>query len=217
MWVGGVILSAFVGGCRPVPLTGEDLGLFVVDGVLVENGCAPGLSPRNPLQFRVALRRDRGTLTWRVPDGAPAFGTVASDGAFRLRTETVVPAWPADPAAMVRGCSLQQVETVEGRLSSETLLDGGLSDAAIVHDADVEDAAGASDDGGFEADAAAAPSDAGRADAGVDRPVSFQASSRIELVPVLGSDCSALLLVQGGSFPTLPCTARYELTAHRQN
>jgi hypothetical protein len=40
---------------------------------------------------------------------------------------------------------------------------------------------------------------------------SLEATNRIEIVPVAGSDCSPLLLVNGGSFPSLPCAARYEL------
>lgn len=179
--------------CRQVDgggTTGESLGTFVVRGTLEENGCAPGLDPIDPLEFRVDLARDHGSLSWRMPGGAPALGRIEADGEFRLRTSQEVEAWPADPANEVRGCWLTQVETVEGTIV-------GLPEAA---------------DGGL-ADGGAA--DGGAADAGVPQDeredASFEAVNRIEIVPVAGSDCTPLLLVNGGSFPTLPCTARYEL------
>ena len=182
--------APFTLACRPLDGTGsssgQSLGTFVVRGTLEENGCAPGLEPLDPIDFRVDLTRDRGTLGWRMPGGAPAMGRLEPDGAFRLRTSQEVEAWPADPVNGIRGCWLTQVETVEGTLV-------GLPP---------------------EGDASVAIADAGapQGDGGVGTGAAFEAVNRIEIVPVAGSDCTPLLLVNGGSFPTLPCSARYELS-----
>jgi hypothetical protein len=169
----------FTLGCRPLTdgNDSEALGTFVVNGVLVENGCAPGLSPINPLEFRVEISRNRNAVTWRIPGGAPAFGSLRSNGELRVQRTVTVEGWPADPDNGVVGCSLSQIETIEGTLELP-----------------------AQSDGAVEMD-----------DAGVMGQPSLEGSHRIEVVPVPGSDCSALLVLHGGSFPALPCAARYEL------
>lgn len=52
-------------------------------------------------------------------------------------------------------------------------------------------------------------SDAG--DAGVSDPSAFTGRTTIGITPVLGSECSRLLLPFGGAFPVLPCEIRYDL------
>lgn len=53
-------------------------------------------------------------------------------------------------------------------------------------------------------------------DAGAARAASFGADHEIEIAPG-GGDCSALLLVNGGTFPMLPCAALYRLEGERQD
>jgi hypothetical protein len=166
--------------------SGDSLGTFLVHGALQESGCAPGLEPIDPIEFRVELSRTGGSLLWRMPGGQPVSGTIATDGDFHLRTMTQVEAWPADPDTGIPGCTIAQVETVDGTLTmAPSIADGG--------------------------DAAQDELDAGASDGGATMTASLEATNRIEIVPVAGSDCSALLLVNGGSFPSLPCAARYEL------
>jgi hypothetical protein len=169
----------FALGCRPLAngTGGEELGTFAVNAALVENGCAPGLSPIDPLEFRVTLSRSRNSLTWRTPGGAPAFGSLRDGGEFRIQRSLPVEAWPADPDQGIVGCSLSQVETIEGQLELPEAPHDGASQSS---------------------------------DAGVIARAAFEGSHRIEIVPASGSDCSALLIVQGGDFPSLPCAARYE-------
>lgn len=58
--------------------------------------------------------------------------------------------------------------------------------------------------------------DAGAGDAGAGSGVSgFHADHEIEIAPALGSECSALLLSNGGSYPTFPCAILYRLEAAR--
>ncbi|MDQ3036558.1 MAG: hypothetical protein M3Y87_29460 [Myxococcota bacterium] len=167
--------------CRPsAPMpNGDSLGTFLVHGVLEESGCAPGLEPIDPLEFRVELTRTGRALTWRMPSGQPVSGSVTSDGEFHVRTMSQIQAWPADPETGTPGCTISQVETVDGML----VLPPDVSDGAIQAELD----------------------------AGAALDVSFEATNRIEIVPVSGSDCSALLQVNGGGFPSLPCGARYQL------
>ncbi len=180
IFVGAVLVLPFALGCRPLTngTEAEELGTFVVNGALVENGCAGGLSPIDPLQFRVTLSRSHNSLTWRMPDGAPTFGVIRERGEFRIQSSIPVEAWAPDLDNGIVGCSLSQVETIEGRLELPEMKRDG-----------------------------AAPSN----DAGVDARARFEGSHRIEVVPMAGSDCSALLIIQGGEFPSLPCAARYEL------
>lgn len=168
--LGAVLALPFALGCRPLAANdeNEELGTFVVRAALADNGCAPGLSPVDPLEFRVTLSRSRNSLTWRVPGGAPAFGSLRSTGELRIQRSIPIEAWPADPDQGIVGCSLSQVETIEGRLTTD------LADAGAVDGAELE------------------------------------GTHRIEVVPASGSDCSALLLIQGGQFPSLPCAARYD-------
>ncbi|WP_236606706.1 hypothetical protein [Sandaracinus amylolyticus] len=185
MVVFALVGTPFVLACRDVDSTsGTSIGSFEVHGTLDENGCAPGLDTIDPLEFRVDLARDHDTLTWRMQGGGPVFGTIEDDGEFRVRSSSETEAWPEDPVNGIRGCRLTQVETVEGTIRDlPPASDGGVPDA------------GTQGDGGAGA-----------------RP-SFEASHRIEVLPVVGSDCSPLLIVHGGSFPTLPCSALYELEA----
>jgi hypothetical protein len=185
--LGVLALAPFALACRPPRQSGEDLGTFLVVGTLETNACAPGLPTLDPVQFRIQLRRDASSLTWRIaPDGPPVMGVLRDDGTFRVRSDTPVRAWPADPANGVVGCTLVQSEIVEGSFSSQPAVDAGPP----------------------------APGDAG-ADAGPPRPTSFAASHRIEVTLSAGSDCSRLLVANGGSFPSLPCAAEYQLEATR--
>jgi hypothetical protein len=200
--VGSFLLLAIACGmplvlaCRPGTSDaprGEALGTFVVRGSLEENGCSPGLDPVDPLEFRVDLSRDEGYLTWRMTAGGPPVqGSLSSSGDFRLRTTMEVEAWPADAANEIRGCWISQVETITCRPTASSR-DGGAPGA---------DAETSSEDAGVQ-----------MGDAGVASGSSFEAVSRIEIVPLPGSDCTPLLLANGGSFPSLPCSARYSLAS----
>jgi hypothetical protein len=183
-----VVLASLTLACRPFPEPGEALGQYTIIGMLRDNTCAPGLDPIDPLEFRVDLWRDRGRLTWRLAGGRPVTGTLRDDGSFHLRTRLPVQAWPADPGQGIVGCTLEQIETIEGTI----VLPASSGDAAV-----------------------ASKNGEDPADAGVGRPSTLTGENRIEIVPVAGSDCSPLLLSFGGSFPSLPCAARYVLTGTR--
>ncbi len=178
----------FVLACRPSTThsSGDSLGTYAVQGTLVENGCGLALEAPSTVEFRVELSRNGTSLTWRMPGAPPVPGSLTAEGVLQLRTSTPVELWPADPENGIVGCTVSRIETIDGTMS----LSGAPRDAAA------QDDAGAS-----------------MGDAGVRSVASFEATSRTEIVPVVGTVCSPALLVNGGNFPTLPCTVRYELVA----
>lgn len=198
----GVLLAILAPAAVPLALActpstprpqGTPIGTFAVHGSLEDNGCRPGFEPLDPLQFSVELRRDAATIVWRTNGGQPVGGSLRDDGSFRLVSRGRTEAWPADPANGITGCSLDRIETVSGTLETGSLSDAG-ADAGVGHP----------DDAGAQGDAG--PS---------SRAIAFHADDEIEIVPVLGTDCSALLISNGGSFPSLPCSATYRLEAER--
>ena len=189
--------------CKPSSTPGPDtstvIGTFAVAASLEENGCRPALSPGDTLGFSVELRRDATTLVWRRNEGPPVGGTLRSDGTFRLRTRDLREQWAADPANGIVGCTLEEINTLSGTLVESA--DGGAPQDA-----------GAGDAGSGDAGSG----DAGARDGGaVSRVSGFHGDHEIELAPSLGSDCSALLISNGGSFPTFPCAIVYRLEAVR--
>jgi hypothetical protein len=107
------------------------------------------------------------------------------DGAFRFRTGTTVPILAPQPE--YRGCSLQQVEFVEVRVS---LSDGESTDPEPL------------------------PMDPMTPDAGPTVPnvdLEITGLSQIQFTPTIDSDCSPLPVVNGGPWAALPCTIDYSL------
>ena len=70
--------------------------------------------------------------------------------------------------------------------------------------------------GRFETADAGVASDAGaRSDAGTESS-GLSGTERVRVTLAAGSDCARLLVVNGGSFPALPCEAHYTLAGARQ-
>jgi hypothetical protein len=192
----------FVFACRPPVASPETRGeSWLVSGALRSNACSPGLDPIDPLLFGAEIRRESGIAYWRLGEQPWVPGSLDPTGRFRFTSRTDVELYPPsrgtdpelDPGTP--GCRVSMIETIEGTFEDAPAIDAPAADAGVSNDA-------ASIDGG--------PSDAGGSSS-----ATFSATSRIELVPQAGFDCSRALLAQGGSFPPLPCAAEYALSGSR--
>lgn len=205
--------------CRPTTSAGdEDATTYRVTGVVSESACSPGLDPIDPLVYDVEVRSSGPTVYWRLGRSAWTPGSIASDGSFRISTRSAIeviadyPGTDPDLDPPRRGCTLLQTETIAARFVEPDDVDGGSSDAgdagAASSDADALD-------GGVTSAADASPdADASASDAGPPDPTAIGAlegENTIEISIAPGSDCAPLLLVNGGSFPALPCVVRYTI------
>lgn len=183
-----------------VPPPSTDPGTtYSITGALTENSCAPGFDPANPLVFTASFRNEGSIAYWRVGEQVWIPGTLGRDGDFHftLRTDVEVygptPGTDPDLDPGAPGCVVTMVESIDGRFVEVATADAGGSG---VRDAGVSDAD---------------QSDVGAGDAGPRTIRVMDATHRIELVPFAGTECSRALLVNGGSFPTLPCSATYAM------
>lgn len=198
-----LITLPFSLACRApstVPPPSTDPGTtYLITGALTENSCAPGFDPVNPLVFTASFRNEGSIAYWRVGEQVWIPGTLGRDGDFHftLRTDVEVygptPGTDPDLDPGSPGCVVTMVESIDGRFVEVPAGDAGVSDAG---DAGVSDAGQTDPDAG---------------DAGPRTVRVMDATNRIELVPFAGTECSRALLVNGGSFPSLPCSATYTM------
>lgn len=179
-----------------VPPPSTDPGTpYHITGALTANSCAPGFDPVNPIVFTASFRNEGSIAYWRVGEQVWIPGTLGRDGDFHftLRTDVEVygptPGTDPDLDPGSPGCVVTMVESIDGRFIEVPAGDAGAADAGV-------------------SDAAQDP-DAG--DAGATTIRVMDATNRIELVPFAGTECSRALLVNGGSFPSLPCSATYTM------
>lgn len=180
-------LTAFA-ACRPTQLPGESLGQYRISGTLVENTCGEGHPAPESFSFHVELRAERQGSRgyWKLPEGPAVPGNVSPAGAFRFEQRDEVVAIPEDLPNWVTGCMVERLEIVAGNILRSVESDGGQPDA-----------------GRPDAD----PSGA--------EPGALRGTTTVTVSPLAGSDCSPLLLPNGGAFPVLPCQLRWELTGER--
>ena len=194
VWLLVILALPFSLACRAPATSPAQRGTetaFAVRGSLEDTSCGAGLDLVDPLDFQVTLREQAGTIYWQMPGQAPVPGDVDADGEFVFSVRSEAIAWEPDPDQGLIGCALYRTETIEG-----TLTHGALGD------------------GGTDGDAGVAPNDdagADAGDAGPARPTAFEATSRIDVSVIPGTDCALLLTAMGGSFPMLPCGAEYRL------
>jgi hypothetical protein len=181
-----------------VPPPSTDPGTtYAITGALTDNSCAPGFDPVNPLVFAASFRNEGSIAYWRVGEQVWIPGTLGRDGDFHFTLRTDVEVYPATPGTDPDldpgspGCVITMVESIDGRFVEVPAGDAGIDDAGD---------AGPSDAGQITGDAG---------DAGNGTVRVMDATNRIELVPFAGTECSRALLVNGGSFPSLPCSATY--------
>jgi len=222
----------FVSGCEP-SYPGVPLGTYSVVETLETNTCGAGLPVLPTVSFDVELRASGAVGYWRMRASGPVTGSYReADGAFEFRGTTALVAWATDLPNGIAGCTLEQRETIRGTVTPIlTTADGAAGDGAA-GDGAIGDGAigdGAADetsldaglaDAGSALDAGSDPLDAGNAadaghagDAGTSAlRVLLVGEHLVDVVVARGSDCGALLAVQGGSFDAMPCRVRYTLS-----
>jgi hypothetical protein len=216
-------MLALTTACRPQALPGTSAGSFTVTESIRDNACAPGFAPRDTFQYVAELRLQDQVAYWHT-EGSPIVNGSFSptDGHFHFSVQTTVTGYAGDDAGMP-GCVFTQTETIDGTLSTVSIVDSGVADAGSADDAS-ESADGGMDAG--VADDASQPDDAGAVrdassshgsvptDAGPTYH-SFTGTDTIVIGIASGSDCRAALAANGGPFPALPCTATYDIRATR--
>ncbi len=175
-----------IAGCRPTKLAGESLGQFAVTGTLIETTCGQGHPAPASFSFYVELREEPGQST----------------GYWKLADGPLVTG-SIDRHGVFRFESRQQVTGVEPDAANGVV--GCVLERAEVVRAELTE--GSASDASAQVD--------GGADAGVESERPFEGETTVNVSPVVGSDCSPLLLPYGGAFPTLPCQIRYELEGDR--
>ena len=178
--------------CRPAAQPGTPVGTFAITGTLQDNACGDGFQPELTIAFSAELRRTDSVAYWKMGDRPATSGTIDANGNFRFRSQSLIEAWPADPANGIVGCRLLQTETISGRVNA-------------LSESDVD----ASDSG--RADAGATQGDAGRRDAGRGETMELTATNTIDIAASPGSDCSPAVVFAGGPFTSLPCRASFSL------
>ena len=198
-----VIVGALcTAGCEPQDLPGERVGIYAIEGVLLENTCGSTALPApDPLVFDVELRDQSGVGIWILNQPPGVTGRLSDDGTFQFeygseytaiepggsastepRNVAEFLAFESQPSAPTPGCRLRIQENISGRAIATSRPPAG-GDAGQLP---------TSDPGTTGAD--------------------LSAINRIEIVPMAGSDCRPALAVQGGPFHDLPCQAQYRLT-----
>ncbi len=200
--VAALIALPFSLACRApntVPPPSTDPGTqYRITGALTANSCAPGFDPVNPLVFTASFRNEGSIAYWRVGEQVWIPGTLGRDGDFHFTLRTDVQLYGPTPGTDpdldpgTPGCVVTMVESIDGRFVELSTGDAGTTEAGLSD-------AGVSDGG------------ANAGDAGTGTIRVMDATNRIELVPFGGTDCSRALLVNGGSFPSLPCSATYTM------
>ena len=189
--------------CRPAnsEVPGTSAGTFAVTETLTSNGCTGGFDPDATLAYSTDVRVQGEIAYWHRGDTPIASGTYAS-GHFHFIAQADIQAYGTDAGpGSSPGCSLRQTETIDGMLAL------GPSDAGS-SDAGSSDAAAQQPDAATVLDASI---DAGP-DAGV-HSTGFVGTDTIQISVTPGSDCSLIFAQNGGPFPTLPCTAVYDMSA----
>ncbi|MFW6051193.1 MAG: hypothetical protein ACODAU_08460 [Myxococcota bacterium] len=111
--------------------SGEPVGTYEVTGALEENACgSQAVDARDPVMFRVEVRREGDRAWWRRPDAPLVEGTVDADGVYSFRSQARRTVIEPDPDAGDPGCVVEQAETVEARLLG-TDADAGTPEAGM--------------------------------------------------------------------------------------
>jgi hypothetical protein len=201
---GGLALLAAV-GCQPPgsKSAGELVGVYAIDGALIENTCGQMALPAvDPLRFEVEIRQNDQVGYWQVEKQPQQAGEIEDDGAFRFTGEqtSLVSSMRSarndlEPGEFVSlapdfdlkttTCAMKVRETIEGSLARRFVtVDGGEPQV-----------------------------DEGAKSAKHD----LTGDNTIEVSATPESDCSASLAAFGGPFANLPCLAHYKLSGELQD
>jgi hypothetical protein len=188
--------------CNESTPTGTLVGIYTVQGVLIENSCGQSALPAvTPLKFDVQIREDGGIGYWSRAKQAASTGSLNSRGEFRFSTSSTKVVSSGQPGQLQpsnftslqpdfdlqqRTCALTVRETITGSVRRRNAADGG----AII--------------------------ELSQGDAAVSSSNDLDAEHVIEVTPSAGSDCNLALTAFGGNYLVLPCNARYVLQGSLQ-
>lgn len=173
----------------------------MVSETLGTNTCAGGFNPDAQLDYLTDIRVQGEVSYWHRGDTPIASGTYSADGHFHFISQVDIQAYGVDAGAGgPPGCTLREVETIDGTLMLGTR-DAGMRDAQGSADASTSADASSLDVGAID----------GGPDAGV-HSTGFTGTDTIQLTVAPGSDCTRVFAVNGGPFSMLPCTATYAMT-----
>ncbi len=180
--------------CTPANqnVPGTSAGTFTVTETLTSNACTGGFDPDATLTYTTDIRAEGEIAYWHRGDVPYASGTY-ENGHFHFVVQADVAAYGDDAGV---SCSLRQTETIDGTLALTSAIDGGVDAWAQTGDSSFAD-------GAFL--------DVGP-DAGL-HSTGFVGTDTIQISVTPGSNCALLFAQNGGSFPALPCTAVYDMTA----
>ena len=192
----GAVLALM--GCQPQELPGEPLGTYAINGALEENTCGQTALPANdPLTFDVQIRVEGTNGTWIV-DNPPGFeGVVDEEGAFLFGVESF-------STVIEPGSRMMRLEQPSDYILGEV----SASQAEVGCTLSIVEQIDGSIHRRLQADGGVDSIDEGAAD---PEAADLEGENRIDMAPMPGSDCGALLATQGGPFLALPCYARYTL------
>jgi hypothetical protein len=194
----GLLLTA-ASGCKN-PTDGTTLvGVYSIKGVLTENSCGQTALPvPNPLEYQVEIREQDGIGYWVPTKQAQNIGSLNAQGQFRFAlTQTQVYGdamlappidQPSDFFPASNGMNdpdLQRQNQTACALTLRQTVSGTLQRRNAA-------------DGGGIVELAAGES-------GSD----LSADNVIDVSPSAGSQCMNALTAFGGTFTSLPCSARY--------
>jgi hypothetical protein len=200
---------ACICGCqrRGQPIVGDLVGVYAIDGVLIENTCGTAaLQTIDPLRFEVAVRQSGPVGFWEIEKRPAQAGSLDEQGEFLFRVEQTSLVGqqttarndlePGDFASLApdfdlqtKKCLMTMRETIEGKLTRSLL--GNPFDAG----ADI---------------------DAGDTESTDKSKYDLVGENSIEVSATPDSDCSPSLAALGGPFRALPCGARYSLQGKLQ-
>jgi hypothetical protein len=199
---GGLALLAAV-GCQPPAsnAVGEMVGIYAINGALIQNTCGMALPAVDPLKFEVEIRQIDQVGYWQTEKKPQQAGALEDDNSFRFSGEST------SLVSSMRGarndlepgdfinltpdfdlktttCAMKVKETIEGTLARRFVsLDGGEPQLD---------------------------------DDGAKPKHDLTGDNTIEVSATQESDCSASLAAYGGPFSNLPCVAHYKLSGDLQ-
>jgi hypothetical protein len=193
------VLALFAAGCVPAKpdAAGDMVGVYAINGTLVQNTCGQALPAVDPLKFEVEIRQSDRVGYWQSEKQPQRSGELEEDGSFLFTGEQTslvssmrTPRNDLEPGDFVSltpdfdlkttNCAMRVKETIEGTLARRVVLDEG-------GEPQIDDAnPGAKHD--------------------------LIGDNTIEVSATPESDCSASLAAYGGPFSNLPCMAHYVLS-----
>lgn len=192
-------------GCDLTKDNSGSIGTFDVAAAVQSNTCGPQVAPESAGSYAVEILLRGDLIRWRPVGGSEAAGSYdAMTGAFRVQLERDIVVQAADVRRSIVGCTVHQVELVQGVLDVASLDAGTDASADVAMDASVDAGDAGLDGGALDGRATETP-----------RP-RFTGASSVYYGAVPGGDCAGVIGVGQGQLLALPCSYSYQLRGVRR-